>query len=138
MIKYIHGLITEIDDNIVTLEVNGIGYEVFVTKNAVKCLQLNKLDRVYIFHYKKDDKDLLYGFYDKDEREVFINLIGIPGISFKRAIRIIHEFEPEQLIDIINTNNYEALENVVNFGPATSKLIINALHRKYTEHSSNG
>ena len=77
MIDYIKGSITEINPTEVILECSGIGYRILISLQTYEGLNGKSDAKVYIHHYIREDEELYYGFFTKDERELFRLLISV-------------------------------------------------------------
>ena len=90
MISYIRGTLSDIDENIVIVENNGIGYGISSSMNTIRQLPAIgseiKLETKLI---PKEDSLTLYGFYDKEELKMFELLLSVSGIGPKGALAIL-------------------------------------------------
>lgn len=84
MYEYIKGTITDINSSYIVLENNNIGYTIN-TANPYY-YHKNKEYKVYIYTQIKEDEHLLYGFKDKEEKELFLKLISVKGLGPKMAM----------------------------------------------------
>ena len=81
MITYLKGTLEEINENSLVIEACGVGYEVFCQGAAFSHMLQNKTPiKVYIYEHIKEDGHDLYGFQNKEERELFKKLISVSGI----------------------------------------------------------
>ncbi len=90
-------------------------------------------------HHRQDDMQL-FGFADKEEREVFLQLIKVSGIGPKQALRILSGITPLVLAEILDNGDVDALKRVPGLGKATAGKIILALRGKvtWTEDKEDG
>ena len=90
MLAYVRGTLSDIDDNIVIVENNGIGYGISSSMNTIRQLPAIgsevKLETKLI---PKEDSLTLYGFYDKEELKMFELLLSVSGIGPKGALTIL-------------------------------------------------
>ena len=99
MIEYIKGEIAELSPASATIDCNGLGYAVNISLNTYAAIQGKKSCKLYIYEAIREDAYILYGFADKQERELFlINVIStenanllktVKGIGLKTAQRVI-------------------------------------------------
>lgn len=125
MITYLKGLIAEMSENTVVLEVYGIGYEVFCSTRTIGELSsLTDTVKLYIHEVIKEDGHDLYGFYHIEDREVFRKLISVSGIGPKGGIQILNLYSVQEIIEIIMEQDSKALSKVSGIGPKTAQRII--------------
>ena len=99
MYNYMLGKITEIESNSIVLEVSGIGYQIF-TPNPYS-FDFNTEYKVYLYQYIREDENSLYGFKTKEEKEMFLKLIGVKGLGPKMALPILATGSIPGIVDAI-------------------------------------
>ncbi len=96
MFAYFYGIVKEIRFNKIVLEVNKIGFEIFVKQNEK--FVLGEEVRLYLYDYLKEDRFNLFGFKTFKELDIFLKLIEVNGIGPKKAIQILSNSKIEELI----------------------------------------
>ncbi|MDR1090086.1 MAG: Holliday junction branch migration protein RuvA [Prevotella sp.] len=124
MIDYIKGEITELTPASVTIETYGIGYFINISLNTYTNLSGQKNARLYIYEAIRDDAHLLFGFFDKQERELFLLLISVPGIGAGTARMILSSMNPQELTTVIASGNSDMLKTVKGIGLKTAQRVI--------------
>ena len=125
MITYLVGKITEVNENSVVLEAYGIGYEVFCAAQTLgACYQPDKTVKLYIHEQIKEDSHDLYGFFHKEEREVFRKLISVSGIGPKGGMQVLNMYSVQEVIEIIMEQDVKAMSKVSGIGPKTAQRIV--------------
>jgi len=81
MFAYLQGKYTYKSPAQVYLEVNGVGYEVNISLNTFSEIQHLNEGRLYTYLQIKDDGHVLFGFSDKDEKDIFLLLISVSGVG---------------------------------------------------------
>ena len=81
MFEYIEGKITDLNPAYAVIETGQIGWLVNITLSTFSKLQGLETARLYLQQIIREDAHLLYGFYDKEEREMFRYLISVSGIQ---------------------------------------------------------
>ena len=90
MFAYVRGTLSDIDENIVIVENNGVGYAVSSSMNTIR--QLPNIGSEVKLNTKlipKEDSLTLYGFYEKEELKMFELLLSVSGIGPKGALAIL-------------------------------------------------
>lgn len=131
MIGSIKGKIILKKEKFVIVEINGIGYKVYVSPDTI--LALKKTDTGVSFwthlHVKEDVQDL-YGFLDYKELEFFELLIGVSGIGPKGALAILSVASIETLKKAIGTGDTSYLTKISGIGRKTAEKIVIELRDK--------
>ena len=122
MYNYINGKITEIGSNFITVDNNGIGYNIY-TPNPYS-FEENKDYKVYLYQYIREDEISLYGFKSSEEKELFLKLIGVKGLGPKMALPIIAMGSLSGISDAINRENILYLKKFPKIGDKLAKQII--------------
>lgn len=124
MIEYLRGTIDELTPTIAVLDLNGIGYQLFISLNTYSTIQGKKEIKLYVYEVIREDAHLLYGFAEKVERELFLQLISVSGIGGQTARMILSAFTPSELTGIIRDENVRMLKSVKGIGPKAAQRII--------------
>ena len=140
MINYIKGDITELTPASVTVENNGIGYLAHISVNTYSALENKKTAQVYIYESIREDAYQLFGFIDKQERELFLLLISVSGVGASTARMILSSMTVQELGNVISSGNTDILKTVKGIGLKTAQRIIVDLKDKIkiipgSEHS---
>ncbi len=135
MYTYFKGLITEIESNNVTLEVNNIGYRIYVPNPF--SYQENKEYKIYVYNKISEDDSLLYGFKEKNEYELFLKLISVKGLGPKLALPILATGSISGIIDAIDRENLLYLTKFPKIGEKLAKQIILDLKGKINMETSD-
>lgn len=124
MIAYISGPITFKSPAFIYVEAAGVGYHINISLNTFSKIEhLNQVKVLTYFHVKEDGQSL-YGFYDEEERQIFIHLLSVSGIGPNTARVILSYMNPEEVNMAILQENVAALNAVKGIGPKTAKRII--------------
>jgi len=125
MITYLVGKLIEMDETSVVLEAYGVGYEIFcATRTIGELYEHGKEVKLYIHEQIKEDSHDLYGFYHKEEREVFRKLISVSGIGPKGGIQVLNMYSVQEIIEIIMEQDVKAMSKVSGIGPKTAQRIV--------------
>ena len=125
MIASLRGKILEKHPNRIVVDVNGVGYEVFVPLSTFYGLgEPGSEISVRIHTHVREDALLLYGFVTLLEQELFERLIGIGGIGPKLALAVLSGIEPMELVGAIERGDVARLTAIPGVGKKTSERIV--------------
>lgn len=136
MIEYIKGELAELNPASAVIDCNGVGYLANISLNTYAAIQGKKLCKLYIYEAIREDAYVLYGFADKQERELFLLLITVSGIGGNTARMILSALSPKELINVISTENANMLKSVKGIGLKTAQRIIVDLKDKIKTESA--
>ncbi|MDI6719658.1 MAG: Holliday junction branch migration protein RuvA [Methanomicrobiales archaeon] len=131
MIAHLNGELAAIGDRWVVLDVNGIGYRVYVTRPTLEELQ-SREGRVRLCTHMavREDAIALYGFLNQNELEVFRILIGVSGIGPQIAMNILSQIGIEDLVLAIVGQDEGILTSISGIGQKSAKRLILELRDK--------
>lgn len=130
MIASLHGTITHTDSKHVIIEVNNIGYKVFVTDDSLHLLKLGSDASIFTYLAVRENALDLYGFMNEKERNLFELLISISGIGPKGAMNILSAVSCDTLVNAIQTGSTSHLVKVSGIGRKTAEKIVLELKDK--------
>lgn len=134
MYEYIKGKIIAIENNYIVLESNNIGYIIYV---ANPYSYKNEEAIVYVHQYIKEDDMCLYGFKNKEEKELFLKLISVKGLGCKMALPMFATGSISLIIDAIDNENISYLKKFPKIGDKLARQIILDLKGKLVDNKVN-
>ena len=135
MYDYIIGIVSDINFNSIVVEVNNIGYLVYVS-NPFFYQEGNEY-KVYLYQQIKEDDNSLFGFKNKEEKELFLQLIAVKGLGCKMALPMFATGSTTQIIDAIEKENISYLKKFPKIGDKLARQIILDLKGKLTSTDNN-
>ena len=133
MIAYLKGELVVKSEEYIIIEVQGIGYKVFMSKKSIDELQENRQVRVYTYLKVREDDISLFGFNTNEEL-----LISVGGIGAKSAITILSNITPSRFALAVITNEVNTLKKLPGIGPKTAQRIILELKDKIKTEEAIG
>ena len=130
MIDYIKGSIAEINPTEVILESYGIGYRILISLQTYEGLNGKSDAKVYIHHYLREDEELYYGFYTKDERELFRLLIGVSGVGASTARMMLSSLTCDEIRNAIIAEDINKIKSIKGIGTKSAQRVILELKDK--------
>ncbi|KPJ98401.1 MAG: hypothetical protein AMJ60_08315 [Desulfobacterales bacterium SG8_35] len=108
----------------VTLLVNGVGYEIFLSSASLEKLpQLGEEVFLHIYTHVREDALILFGFADTDEKKMFLLLINVSGVGPKLALAVLSGIRPADLARAIATKDVTRLTGLSGVGKKTAERL---------------
>ena len=125
MIEFIQGKVVELTPTqAVILTQGGVAYSLGISVYTFSSLQGKDEARLYVYASVREDAWVLFGFSEREERELFLMLVSVPGIGGASARMIQSSFSPSELVEIISSGNDGMLKKVKGIGAKTAQRII--------------
>jgi Holliday junction DNA helicase RuvA len=125
MIGSLRGTLLEKRPPLLLIDVHGVGYEVHAPMTSF--YQLPPIGSEVLLHTHfvvRDDAQLLFGFVDKQTRELFRELIRVNGLGPKMALAILSALDTDELILCVQQNNLNTLVRVPGIGRKTAERLL--------------
>jgi Holliday junction DNA helicase RuvA len=130
MFDYILGKIDQLTPTNVILDNRDIGYMIHISLNTYTQLNKESKAKLFIHQIIREDAHLLYGFFSKEERDIFRLLISVSGIGANTARMILSALSPIEAIEAITTGNVMVLKSIKGIGAKTAQRVIVDLRDK--------
>ena len=138
MIEYIKGELTELTPALATVEAGGVGYGLNISLNTYSALQKEergerreeRMVKLYVYEAIREDAHVLYGFFNKKEREMFELLITVSGVGANTARMMLSGMSVSELCNAISTGNARLIQGIKGIGKMTAQRIIVDLRDK--------
>ena len=130
MIEYIKGELTELTPALATIEAGGVGYGLNISLNTYSVCQGKKEVKLYVYEAIREDAHVLFGFYNKKEREMFLLLITVSGVGANTARMMLSGMSVSELCSAISTGNARLIQGIKGIGKMTAQRIIVDLRYK--------
>ena len=134
MYSYIIGKVISKSKNILILENNNIGYEIYMTEIALSELSIGEDAKIYTYYNVTQDNISLFGFKNLEEKKMFENLISVSKIGAKTAIGILSSISTAELAISIITTDINRLSKLPGIGKKTAqRLVLEVIDKVKTE-----
>ncbi|MBQ7077722.1 MAG: Holliday junction branch migration protein RuvA [Lachnospiraceae bacterium] len=131
MYSFLQGFVDEIIDNELILNVNNIGYSIFIPKSIISELpDKNTEVRLYTYFVVREDANVLYGFLTKEDRELFKKMLTVNSLGPKGALSILSVMSSNELMLAIMNNDDESISKAPGIGKKTAQKLILELKDK--------
>ncbi len=124
MITQIKGKLIEKTPTDVVIDCNGVGYHINISLHTYSLLPEGEFLQLYTFLQIKEDAHTLYGFVDKQERELFKLLLSVSGVGASTARTMLSSLQPSQIINAIASNDVATIQSVKGIGAKTAQRVI--------------
>ena len=122
MYEYFDGLVTSVTPYYIVVEIQGIGYQVYVA-NPFR-YHADSKKKLYIYQAVRENAITLYGFWNLAEKNLFLKLLNVSGIGPKSALAILANDNHLGLVEAINGENITYLTKFPGVGKKTAQQII--------------
>lgn len=137
MFSYLNGKIAEIGMGTVTVDVGGVGFSCNASIQTLSRVEVGSVAKLYTYLNVREDALELFGFYDRDELEMFRLLISISGVGPKVALSILSAVTPSQLVLALTTGEDKPILAANGVGKKLAGRIILELRDKVAKASIN-
>jgi Holliday junction DNA helicase RuvA len=124
MYEFIQGVLTEKNPTYIVVENNGIGYLVNISLNTFSRIKDLQEAKLYTHFYVREDAQILYGFADEAERELFRFLLSVSGVGASTARLILSSLTTEEVQTAITQGQSSVLQSVKGVGGKTAQRIV--------------
>jgi len=124
MFEYIFGKIVELNPVYVVIEANNIGYIAHISLHTYSVLDKKETYKVYTHQVVREDVNMIFGFSDKSEREIFRLLISVSGIGPNTARVMLSSLRAGEIKKAIRTEDVNTIKSVKGIGIKTAQRVI--------------
>ncbi len=124
MIGQLFGELVEKNPTEVIIDCNGVGYEVKISLNTFSAISNGGKTKLYTKFIVREDAQILYGFAEKIEREMFNHLISVSGIGPNTAMIMLSSLVPEEIAAAIQSEDVRTIQGIKGIGAKTAQRVI--------------
>jgi len=137
MYEYIQGQLIELNPAYAVIDTGNIAYFINISLNTYSGLEGKEGAKLYLHHVVREDAQLLFGFKEKQERELFRQLITVSGIGANTARMMLSSLLPIELKKAILESDVNILKSVKGIGLKTAQRVIIDLKDKIAKGDSS-
>ena len=131
MFSYIKGTLEVKTIDYIVVDVNGIGFKIFMSESAIQRLgEIGQTVKIYTYMNVKEDEISLYGFITNEELRMFELLISVSGVGAKSAITMLSVITPSKFALAVISNDVKTLTKIPGIGQKSAQRIILELKDK--------
>lgn len=124
MYEYLNGKFALINPSSVVVDCNGVGYKIEISLNTYSQIKEKKEGKVFVHFIVREDMQVLYGFADEKERELFRLLIGVSGIGPNTARVMLSSLNSDELVKAIREEDLKSINAIKGIGNKTAQRVI--------------
>lgn len=124
MFDFFEGKFVEITPSYIVVNCGGVGYKIEISLNSYTVLKEKSEGKVLVHHIVREDAQLLFGFENEKERQLFRHLISVNGVGANTARMILSSLSCDDLIEAVVTENVNVIKAVKGIGLKTAQRII--------------
>lgn len=130
MIAFLRGEFVYKSPAVVHMDVGGVGYELQISLNTYSRIESMSSGVLLTHLHIREDAHILYGFFDRAEKELFIQLISVSGVGAATARMMLSSMKPEEITRAILQGNARQLESIKGIGKKSAERIVLELRDK--------
>jgi Holliday junction DNA helicase RuvA len=130
MIAFLRGEFAFKSPALVHMDVAGVGYELQISLNTYSRIESLSSGILLTYLHIREDAHILYGFFDRAEKELFIQLLSVSGVGASTARMMLSSMRPEEITRAILQGNARQLESIKGIGKKSAERIILELRDK--------
>ena len=137
MIAHVRGKISEKFNGSIIIDVNGLGYELFVSVVDFDLVNLGESVKFYTYHHVREQSEELFGFSTLSAKKIFEMLISVQGVGPKAALAILSLGNVETVRNAIANSNAGFIQKASGVGKKTADRVVVDLHENGNEIIEN-
>ena len=130
MIEYVKGGLVDLSPAFAVVEAHGVGYGMSISLNTFERIKGQPEVKLWVYEAMRDDACALYGFATREERSMFMMLIGVSGIGPNTARVMLSEMGVPELCEAIASADEKRLRAIKGIGARTAQRVIVDLRDK--------
>lgn len=137
MYAYLQGKFTFKSPAQVYVDIQGVGYEVNISLHTYAEIQDKAEGKLFIYLQVKEDAHTLFGFSNKDEKDMFLLLTSVSGVGAATARMMLSSLRPDEISAAIQQGNARLMESIKGIGKKTAERLVLELKDKVAKHPAS-
>ena len=137
MYEYVSGHIDTLNPTNIIIDNAGIGYDIKISLNTYSQLEGMKQAKIFIHFVVREDAQLFYGFFDKEERQLFRLLLSVSGVGSNTAQMMLSSLSSSEIENAILSSDVGTLQSIKGIGAKSAQRIILDLKDKIGKGKDN-
>jgi Holliday junction DNA helicase RuvA len=133
MLAYLQGKFVNKSPAQVVVDVQGVGYEVNISLNTYSSISDLQEGRLHTFLQIKEDAHTIYGFFEKEEKDIFILLISVSGVGASTARMMLSSLKPDEIAKAIMSGDVRLLESIKGIAKKSAQRLVLELKDKISK-----
>ncbi|ADY56412.1 Holliday junction ATP-dependent DNA helicase ruvA [Syntrophobotulus glycolicus DSM 8271] len=138
MIALLRGTVWEMDKDKLIVDVNGVGYLLNVPSGKLSSVRIGQEVVLHTYLLVREDDLSLFGFADRQDKELFIKLLSVSGIGPKAALSILSSFSSVQIITALVQENHVMFTEISGIGSKIARRLTLELKEKFKDYHLEG
>jgi Holliday junction DNA helicase RuvA len=134
MIAFVRGHFIAKTPASVIVDVNGVGYELQISLHTYSTISNKESGQLLTYLHITENGQTLFGFAEKKEKELFLQLLSVSGIGAATARMILSGMKPAEIIKAVVQNNTKLLSSIKGIGKKTAERIVLELKDKFSKY----
>ncbi len=130
MIYFLKGIVEELGENFLALDVNGVGYQAFCSARTLSKLDVGEVTKLHIHTHVREQEFTLFGFAGSDEREWFQLLTSVSGVGPKVGLAILSALTTDDMVGAVQNGEGKVMARANGVGPKLGDRIVLELKGK--------
>ncbi len=127
----VRGEVINLGPGVAVIECGGVGYKCFTTTNTQKNLSIGTEAKLYTYLSVREDAMELFGFYTEEEKNAYMNLIGVSGVGPKVGLAILSALTPAQVSMAVASGDIKTITLAQGVGKKLAQRIVLELKDKF-------
>ncbi|MCX6211647.1 MAG: Holliday junction branch migration protein RuvA [Bacteroidetes bacterium] len=133
MIAFLQGNFVQLTPAKLIVDVGGVGYEVNISLNTYEAISKKEKGLLHTYLHITENSQVLFGFFDQQEKELFLQLISVSGVGASTARMMLSGMQPEEIIRAIVQGDARQLEQIKGIGKKSAERLVLELRDKLSK-----
>lgn len=133
MIAFLQGQFVQVTPAKLIVDVGGVGYEVNISLHTYEAISKKEKGMLHTYLHITENAQVLFGFYEQQEKELFLQLISVSGVGASTARMMLSGMRPDEIIRAIVQGEARQLEQIKGIGKKSAERLVLELRDKLSK-----